>query len=56
MLDAQALRAVIELENPHYIVPEIEAIATDALLELEREGYTVIPTARAASCASGASS
>ena len=49
MLDAQALRAVIELENPHYIVPEIEAIATDALLELEREGYTVIPTARAAS-------
>lgn len=49
MLDAQALRAVIELENPHYIVPEIEAIATDTLLELEREGYTVIPTARAAS-------
>ena len=48
MLDAQALRAVIELENPHYIVPEIEAIATDALLELEREGYTVVPTARAA--------
>jgi phosphoribosylglycinamide formyltransferase 2 len=49
MLDAQALRAVIELENPHYIVPEIEAIATDTLLELEGEGYTVIPTARAAS-------
>ena len=49
MLDAQALRAVIELENPHYIVPEIEAIATDTLLELEHEGYTVIPTARAAS-------
>ena len=49
MLDAQALRAVIELENPHYIVPEIEAIATDTLLELEAEGYTVVPTARAAS-------
>jgi phosphoribosylglycinamide formyltransferase 2 len=49
MLDGQALRAVIELENPHYIVPEIEAIATDTLLELEAEGYTVIPTARAAS-------
>lgn len=49
MLDGQALRAVIELENPHYIVPEIEAIATDTLLELEAEGYTVVPTARAAS-------
>jgi phosphoribosylglycinamide formyltransferase 2 len=49
MLDGEALRAVIELENPHYIVPEIEAIATDTLLELEAEGYTVIPTARAAS-------
>ena len=49
MLDGQALRAVIELENPHYIVPEIEAIATDTLLELEAEGFTVIPTARAAS-------
>ena len=49
MLDGDALRAVIELENPHYIVPEIEAIATDTLLELEAEGYTVIPTARAAS-------
>ena len=49
MLDGEALRAVIELENPHYIVPEIEAIATATLLELEAEGYTVIPTARAAS-------
>ena len=49
MLDGEALRAVIEQENPHYIVPEIEAIATDTLLELEAEGYTVIPTARAAS-------
>jgi len=48
MLDGGALRAVIEKEKPHYIVPEIEAIATDTLVELEREGYTVIPTARAA--------
>ncbi|MDH5593943.1 MAG: formate-dependent phosphoribosylglycinamide formyltransferase [Gammaproteobacteria bacterium] len=48
MLDGKALRAVIEKEKPHYIVPEIEAIATDTLVELENEGYTVIPTARAA--------
>lgn len=48
MLDGAALRRVIELEQPHYIVPEIEAIATDALIELENEGFTVIPTARAA--------
>lgn len=48
MLDGAALRAVIELEKPDLIVPEIEAIATDTLLELENEGYRVIPTARAA--------
>jgi phosphoribosylglycinamide formyltransferase 2 len=48
MLDGPALRAVIEKEKPDYIVPEIEAIATDTLVELEKEGYTVIPTARAA--------
>ncbi len=48
MLDGAALRAVIEQEKPHYIVPEIEAIATDTLVELESEGYTVVPTARAA--------
>ncbi len=48
MLDGAALRAVIELEKPDYIVPEIEAIATDTLVELEAEGYNVIPTARAA--------
>lgn len=48
MLDGAALRAVIELEQPHYIVPEIEAIATATLVELEAEGFTVIPTARAA--------
>ncbi len=48
MLDGVALRAVIELEKPHLVVPEVEAIATDALAELEREGVTtVIPTARA---------
>src|SRR3990167_3371378 len=48
MLDGAALRAVIELEQPHYIVPEIEAIATATLVELEAEGFTVIPSARAA--------
>lgn len=48
MLDGAALRGIIEKEQPHYIVPEIEAIATDTLVELEAEGYTVIPTARAA--------
>lgn len=48
MLDGDALRAVIEAEKPDYIVPEIEAIATDTLLELESEGFHVIPTARAA--------
>ncbi|MDY7218188.1 formate-dependent phosphoribosylglycinamide formyltransferase [Denitrificimonas sp. JX-1] len=48
MLDGAALRALIEQEQPHYIVPEIEAIATATLVELEAEGYTVIPTARAA--------
>ena len=48
MLDGAALRAVIESEQPDLIVPEIEAIATDTLLELENEGYTVIPTAQAA--------
>ncbi|MDH4262252.1 MAG: formate-dependent phosphoribosylglycinamide formyltransferase [Spirochaetia bacterium] len=48
MLDGEALRNVILKENPHYIVPEIEAIATDTLIELEKEGFTVIPTARAA--------
>jgi phosphoribosylglycinamide formyltransferase 2 len=48
MLDGAALRRVIEQEQPHYIVPEIEAIATDTLVELESEGYHVIPTARAA--------
>lgn len=48
MLDGKALRTAIEKERPHYIVPEVEAIATDTLVELEREGWYVVPTARAA--------
>ncbi|MBM3940173.1 MAG: formate-dependent phosphoribosylglycinamide formyltransferase [SAR202 cluster bacterium] len=48
MLDAAALRGVVEAERPHLIVPEVEAIATDELLRLESEGWRVIPTARAA--------
>jgi len=48
MLDGEALRAVIEAEKPDYIVPEIEAIATDTLMALEAEGFNVIPCARAA--------
>jgi len=48
MLDGQAIREVIEREQPDLIVPEIEAIATDTLAELEKEGFTVIPTAKAA--------
>jgi phosphoribosylglycinamide formyltransferase 2 len=47
MLDGEALRKVVAEEKPGFIVPEIEAIATDTLVELETEGYTVIPTARA---------
>lgn len=49
MTDGAALRRLVELEKPHLIVPEIEAIATDTLVELEAEGLAeVIPTARAA--------
>ena len=47
MLDGEMMRRVIEWEQPDYIVPEIEAIATETLVELEAEGWTVIPTARA---------
>jgi phosphoribosylglycinamide formyltransferase 2 len=47
MLDGEALRNVIEEEQPDLIVPEIEAIATDTLAALETEGFTVIPTAKA---------
>lgn len=48
MLDGAALRSVIEREKPDFVVPEIEALATDTLVELESEGVTVVPTARAA--------
>lgn len=48
MLDANALRHVIELEKPDHIIPEVEAIATPELVKLEAEGYHVTPTARAA--------
>lgn len=48
MLDGAKIREVIEKEKPDFIVPEIEAIATETLVELEKEGWTVIPTARAA--------
>lgn len=48
MLDGEALRKVIEQERPDYIIPEVEAIATDTLVELEKEGYHVVPTAQAA--------
>jgi phosphoribosylglycinamide formyltransferase 2 len=47
MLDRRELERVVRLEQPHYIVPEIEAIDTAFLLDLEQEGFTVIPTARA---------
>jgi len=47
MLDAPALRRIIEAEKPDFVVPEIEAIATEELLALEAEGVTIIPTARA---------
>lgn len=48
MLDGEALKAVIEEENPHLVVPEVEAIATDTLAELEAAGKVmVVPTARA---------
>ena len=47
MLDGEALEAVIKEENPDYIIPEIEAIATDRLVKLEEEGFNVIPTAKA---------
>lgn len=48
MLDRTALREVILKEKPDFIVPEVEAIATDTLVELENEGFTVIPAANAA--------
>ena len=48
MLDGNELRRIIELERPDHIIPEVEAIATPVLVELEKEGYNVTPTARAA--------
>ena len=47
MLDGPRLRALLEAERPRWIVPEVEAIATDVLLELEAAGQVVVPTARA---------
>lgn len=47
MLDGEALRRIVEEEKPDYIIPEIEAIATRTLMELEKEGWNVVPTARA---------
>jgi phosphoribosylglycinamide formyltransferase 2 len=47
MLDGAKLREVIEKEQPDYIIPEVESIATKTLLELEKEGFNVVPTARA---------
>jgi phosphoribosylglycinamide formyltransferase 2 len=47
MLDGERLKAIIKEEKPDYIIPEIEAIATDKLVELENEGFNVIPTAKA---------
>lgn len=48
MLDGAALRRIVEQEQPSLIIPEVEAIATPTLVELEQEGYRVIPTAHAA--------
>ncbi|HIF9290667.1 formate-dependent phosphoribosylglycinamide formyltransferase [Photobacterium damselae] len=47
MLDGEALQQIITTEKPHYVVPEIEAIATDTLVELEKQGLNVVPTANA---------
>ena len=48
MLDSVELRRIIAIERPHYVVPEIEAIATQTLVELEAEGINIVPSARAA--------
>ena len=47
MLDPRKLEEIIRKENPDYIVPEVEAIATQKLVELEAEGFKVVPTAKA---------
>ncbi|MFZ7156736.1 formate-dependent phosphoribosylglycinamide formyltransferase [Avibacterium avium] len=46
MLDGEALKALVEKEQPDYIVPEVEAIATETLVELEQAGFNVVPTAK----------
>ena len=46
MLDPEELRKVIEEEKPDHIIPEVEAIATPVLVELEKEGYNITPTAK----------
>lgn len=48
MLDAEELKRIVEEEEPDHIIPEVEAIATPALVELEKDGYNVTPTAQAA--------
>lgn len=48
MLDGEALKEIVEREKPDHIIPEVEAIATPMLVELEKEGYNVTPTAKAA--------
>lgn len=48
MLDGEALKEIVEREKPDHIIPEVEAIATPMLVELEKEGYNVTPTANAA--------
>ncbi|WP_410679114.1 formate-dependent phosphoribosylglycinamide formyltransferase [Avibacterium paragallinarum] len=47
MLDGEALKALVEKEQPDYIMPEVEAIATETLVELEQSGFNVVPTAKA---------
>ena len=47
MLDGEKLAEIIRSEKPDFIIPEVEAIATDTLIELEKEGFNVIPTANA---------
>ncbi|MCV5390827.1 phosphoribosylglycinamide formyltransferase 2, partial [Escherichia coli] len=47
MLDGKALEEIINKEQPAYVVPEIEAIATDKLVDLEEKGLNVVPTAKA---------
>ncbi|HMB40253.1 MAG TPA: phosphoribosylglycinamide formyltransferase 2, partial [Wenzhouxiangellaceae bacterium] len=48
MLDASALKEIALTEKPAFIVPEIEAIATSGLIELEQQGFTIVPSAKAA--------